>query len=108
MDKPVNHLTEIRKQLEKELLERAERAERIDNRLSQPGLQDWEEQATQRENDEVLETLGNQAVKEIEQIKHALHCIDNGTYGICAHCGSPIPPERLKAMPYATNCMHCV
>ena len=104
----MNYLTEIRQQLEKELQERVERAERIDNRLSQPGLQDWEEQATQRENDEVLETLGNQTVEEIDQIKHALHCIDNGTYGVCSQCGNLISPERLKAMPYATTCMHCV
>ncbi len=104
----MNHLTEIRQQLEKELQERVERAERIHNRLSQPGLKDWEEQATQRENDEVLESLGNQAVQEIDQIKHALYCLDAGTYGVCSRCGSPIEPERLKAMPYATNCMRCV
>jgi DnaK suppressor protein len=103
----MNHLTEIRKQLEQELEEKISRADAIDNRLRQPGLEDWEEQATQRENDEVLESLGKQAVQEIEQIKQAIHRIDKGTYGLCSHCGKPIASERLDAMPYATTCIGC-
>jgi DnaK suppressor protein len=103
----MNDLSSTRQQLEQELNERLSRAEQIDNRLRQPGDTDWEEQATQRENDEVLESLGKQAVDEIEQIKQAIYRIDHGKYGICSRCGKAIAPERLEAMPYATTCTHC-
>ncbi len=103
----MNSLSKIRRQLEQELQERLTRAEQIDNRLRQPGHADWEEQATQRENDEVLESLGTQAKQEIVQIKEAIHRIDHGTYGVCSRCGKPIATGRLEAMPYATTCIHC-
>jgi DnaK suppressor protein len=100
-------LSKIRQQLEQELLERLTRAEHIDNRLRQPGHADWEEQAAQRENDEVLESLGVQANEEIVLIKEAIHRIDHGTYGQCSRCGKSIAAGRLEAMPYATTCIHC-
>jgi RNA polymerase-binding transcription factor DksA len=103
----MQNLSEIREQLERDLQERQARIEKIDNRLRQPGLEDWEEQATQRENDEVLESLGKQTVEEIAQIKLALDRIERGTYGTCARCGRPINMERLRAMPFATSCIRC-
>jgi RNA polymerase-binding transcription factor DksA len=33
--------------------------------------------------------------------------IREGAYGICAHCGRPIPPRRLKVLPTATLCVQC-
>jgi phage/conjugal plasmid C-4 type zinc finger TraR family protein len=33
--------------------------------------------------------------------------ISEGTYGICAHCGRPIPQRRLKVLPTATLCVQC-
>lgn len=97
----------IREHLEADLQLLLARVENIDNRLRQPGEQDWKEQATQRENDEVLESLDKQAVHEIEQIRHALSRIDHGQYGKCSQCGGAIASERLKALPYATNCFKC-
>ena len=97
----------IRKRLESELEQRISQAEKIENRLRQPGDQDWEEQATQRENDEVLESLDDLAAHEIEQIKHAIRRIDEGQYGKCNRCGEAIASERLQALPYVTNCVSC-
>jgi RNA polymerase-binding protein DksA len=37
----------------------------------------------------------------------ALERIDEGGYGTCEHCGSPISYERLEALPYAANCVRC-
>jgi RNA polymerase-binding transcription factor DksA len=33
--------------------------------------------------------------------------ISEGTYGICAHCGRPIPQRRLKVLPTAALCVQC-
>ncbi len=97
----------IREQLESELQLLLSRVENIDERLRQPGEQDWEEQATQRENDEVLESLDKQAVQEIELIKKALRRIEDGKYGKCVYCGHAIAVERLQALPYAPDCIQC-
>jgi RNA polymerase-binding protein DksA len=55
-----------------------------------------------REIDETLEGYGERLVQAIDE---ALARIDDGTYGICAVCGKPIPEERLDAIPYATLCV---
>jgi len=75
--------------------------------LDQPLSSDWSEQALERENDEVLEALGNASKNEIAQIKRALQRIDAGTYRECEICGETIPLERLKLIPYTIHCTRC-
>lgn len=41
------------------------------------------------------------------EIDEALDRIKDGTYGACVSCGTPIPPERLEARPYARECVAC-
>ena len=72
-----------------------------------PLEKDFAEQATQNENDEVMDYLGNAARTEIEMIKQAIARIDNGQYGICQVCDEPISKERLKAVPYSNMCIKC-
>jgi DnaK suppressor protein len=100
-------MSTIREQLESTLQMLLSRVENIDNRLRQPGEADWEEQATQRENDEVLESLDKQTAEEVEQIRQALRRMDDGKYGKCIRCGEAIARERLEALPYATSCIKC-
>ncbi len=71
------------------------------------GEKDFEEQATQNENNEVQDCLGNSARVEIEAIKHAIERIDRGDYAICQTCGEAINPERLKILPYLAQCIKC-
>lgn len=73
----------------------------------EPLAKDFEEQATQTENDQVLDYLGNAARKEIAQIKQAIARIDSGEYGFCQSCGEPISKERLRAVPYSNLCIKC-
>lgn len=72
-----------------------------------PVEKDFAEQATQAENDQVLDYLGNAARNEIEMIKKAISRIDKGEYGICEACGETINPERLKVLPFSTLCVKC-
>jgi RNA polymerase-binding protein DksA len=72
-----------------------------------PLEQDFAEQATQNENNEVLDYLGNSARIEINQIKLAIANIDSGHYGICEVCAEPISKERLAAVPYTSQCIKC-
>ena len=43
----------------------------------------------------------------LDEIREALNRIDQGTYGKCEECGSPIPKARLQALPYTRHCVNC-
>jgi DnaK suppressor protein len=45
--------------------------------------------------------------RELAQIESALDRIRHGRYGRCETCDQPISPMRLKALPYATECIAC-
>ncbi|MBT4837767.1 MAG: TraR/DksA family transcriptional regulator [Methylococcales bacterium] len=68
---------------------------------------DWEEQAVERENDEVLESLGKSSQEELQMINQALNRIESGEYFYCSICGKNIPEARLKLLPFISNCINC-
>jgi DnaK suppressor protein len=101
---------DIRRRLSVMLEELELRVARITHNVKhsdEPLEKDFAEQATQHENDEVLDYLGNSARAEITQIKHAIARIDSGKYGLCEVCDEPIRKERLEAVPYSTMCIRC-
>jgi RNA polymerase-binding transcription factor DksA len=65
---------------------------------------DWEELATEREDDEVMEGMGLEAQTELRAIDAALKRIDAGTYGFCQTCGEAISEARLDLLPYTPFC----
>src|SRR5690625_3191212 len=48
--------------------------------------------------------LTQHSEKELEEINAALHAIEEGTYGLCSVCGSPISFERLLSVPTTEFC----
>lgn len=67
----------------------------------------FEEQAIQRENEEVLTSLDASLTEELRQIGRALERIEAGDYGKCETCGSEISKNRLEAVPHASHCIKC-
>ena len=51
--------------------------------------------------------LAEQFSEVLGSIDRALDLLGEGRYGICESCGTPIPVERLEAIPYATRCAQC-
>ena len=96
-----------RKILENRLQELKARLEKIEDELETHNSKDWEELATERETDEVLEDLGQSGQEEIKAIEAALARMDAGEYGICVKCGAEISPERLDILPYTPFCADC-
>ena len=45
--------------------------------------------------------------KEIQEIEGALERLEQGSFGCCEGCRSPIPQERLEALPSARLCRDC-
>ncbi len=56
---------------------------------------------------ELAEAGAARASEAIEEAEHAMQRLDAGTYGSCEACGSPIPFERLEAIPSARSCVAC-
>ena len=98
----------IRGRLEQRLALLTRRAGKIGTDLRRPQNPDWEERATEIENDEVLESLDSSTLDEVNQIQSALERIKAGTYGICVSCGQPVGEKRLDAVPHAATCINCV
>ncbi len=51
--------------------------------------------------------LSQRAELRMLQLLDALGRMRDGTYGICVDCRSPIPYDRLAAIPEARNCIRC-
>lgn len=103
MQQMKRQLLQKRDELEHRLRDITRDVRHEDNPLSG----DWEEQAVQRESDEVLDALGNEARRELEQIKQALARIDSGEYPYCSDCGEEINKARLETLPYTSLCVSC-
>jgi len=94
-------------QLMARLTELGQRLDGIDTELQSHDSKDWEDLATERESDEVLETMGNSGKLEIRQIEAALTRIDAGSYGTCVTCGDQIGEDRLAVLPTTPFCRAC-
>lgn len=79
----------------------------IEHALDEPAPQDFEDRATEREDDEMLEHLGEAGLLEIKQIRAALGRVRDGSYGTCVRCGAAILPERLITLPHTPLCRNC-
>ncbi|HUO54566.1 MAG TPA: TraR/DksA C4-type zinc finger protein [Rhodoblastus sp.] len=97
----------IARNLERRLAELTGHIAEINSELRSKLPADWEDQATELEGQDALEGIEKSKLQEIRQIRAALDRIAQGSYGICAKCGEPIDPKRLKALPTATRCIAC-
>jgi DnaK suppressor protein len=76
-------------------------------RAHEPLSPDFAEQASQRENDEVLESLRVSTRTEMQEVRGALERLASGTYGTCAACHGPIESSRLEVLPHVAYCSAC-
>jgi RNA polymerase-binding transcription factor DksA len=69
--------------------------------------QDFAEQTSENENNEVLNEIHHEAKIELALINQALMRFENNEYGLCSQCTVAISPERLKILPYIDTCIDC-
>lgn len=67
----------------------------------------FKEQVKQTENDQVVVTLEQGALLELQQINAALQRLDAGLYQFCSQCGAEIAAQRQLALPWVTVCVAC-
>lgn len=101
-------LDHFKQQLLQRKAELTNRIDAIDKDIKHEDItSNWTEQATERENDEVLESLGVASEDELLKINNALKRIESGDYFTCSVCGKEIPAERLDLLPFSTTCVNC-
>jgi len=89
------------------LMERARAKVRMRS-LAQDALSyELETDGTPPTGPEQTAALSSVLARRLSDIDHALHRLDDGTYGVCARCRNTIPPRRLKVQPCAILCVHC-
>lgn len=98
----------LRERLEQKRRDLTERLGRIHNNVKRALDPDSAERAKQLEDSDVVDALGKEARLELLQIAAALRRMDEGQFGICTCCGSPIQDARLEAYPYAVECVDCI
>ncbi len=96
-----------RKALEDLKAELEARIVAIDRDFQRGRSRDSEDQAQERENDDVLTGLVADARAELADVMVALNRLEAGTYGVCSACGEDIDPRRLDSVPEASRCMDC-
>ncbi len=69
--------------------------------LSDDGVKDTVDLSLMDVNKELALRLGERESQMIADIDQALMRIEEGSYGVCAHCGKLIDERRLEALPTA-------
>jgi len=80
---------------------------KVEMELDAPAPRDFEDYASERQGDEVLEALGHAEQAELRRIDAALGRIKDGTYGVCLECGETISDARLAVLPDTALCRRC-
>ena len=71
------------------------------------GEPDLGDRALSTTSQEILFQLSGEERAVLRLVDEALARIEDGTYGTCVHCGRPIQPARLEAVPWARHCIEC-
>lgn len=100
-------ISTVEASLRQRLEEMQKRLDKIKADRTKSHSADFAEQAQERENDEVLDQLGNETRVAINQIQNALQRIQDGSYGVCSVCGEEIAEGRLEVLPETTRCVDC-
>ncbi|TWU23998.1 RNA polymerase-binding transcription factor DksA [Novipirellula galeiformis] len=75
--------------------------------LHQQKTGDMLDAAADTMQDELNSQLLEVESRELSAIEEAIARMEQGLYGDCIDCGKPIPLTRLRAIPYATDCINC-
>lgn len=80
----------------------------FDEAMSSQDLSDLvDEDGGQRQDPDELLALKELAEHHVTELEAALGRVENGDYGFCQECGSPIPLARLQAIPETPWCLDC-
>lgn len=97
-------ILETLKEKQKELLKRISS---IKDDFKKGRSKDYDDHATDAENDLVLDEIYRESEVELNFVNQAIRRLEEGSYGTCSKCAQPINLERLEALPYTSTCIEC-
>ena len=107
----VDHLTELRQELEAQLARLMRSIEASKAALEPVELDQSRVGRLSRmdelQNQSLTRNLNEREEIRLSLVRNALARMDEGTYGLCAACESEIPYERLLVFPEAVECGSC-
>ena len=95
-------LAQLRTELDGKL--QALQVQLVDNQAEMPPPSRDEGTVQRRE---VQQRLSDADQIEVKRVQDALRAMNDGTYGLCEHCGKHIPFERLAVEPMTLHCVAC-
>ncbi len=99
------------KKIEKQLLKKYDEIKKVgeayQDQLDEKLPEDSKEALNLKQAQDLAESIEGMEQNELALIVQALKRITDGTFGVCLDCGQSIPVERIKAIPYAENCVKC-
>jgi len=98
---------EMRERLEKERADALAELKRLKEYLQTEMAINVEEGGFELHEREKQLALARNLEHKLASIKHSLHLMEEGKYGICEECGKPISIQRLRALPNTTLCLSC-
>lgn len=90
-----------------ELLEDLVKNREVSDETIDESAQDMADRATSAYTKEFAYSLSENDRKTLVLIDDALARLDNGTYGVCVHCGEVVQEKRIEAVPWARHCLEC-
>ncbi|HEY3124999.1 MAG TPA: TraR/DksA family transcriptional regulator [Thermoanaerobaculia bacterium] len=107
---PKKELEKYRRLLQEKktaLLAELAKTKNAEEETTEESTQDIADKAVSSYTREFLYSLNDSERKTVQQIDQALARIEDGTYGFCLNCQSPMSEKRLTAIPWSRHCVDC-
>lgn len=102
-----DRLQRYRKQLQQEIHDELIK-EGSNSAISLAGrVHDAQEESLSEMLTEINLAMLTQHQHELKNLERAIKRMDEGKYGVCIDCGTPIASTRLQAYPTAVRCINC-
>ena len=107
---PKKELEKYRRLLQEKktaLLAELAKTRHAEQETTEESTQDVADKAVSSYTREFLYSLNDAERSTVQQIDQALARIEDGTFGLCLNCGTPMNEKRLSAIPWSRHCVEC-
>ena len=107
---PKKELEKYRRLLQEKktvLLAELVKTRNAEEETTEESTQDIADKAVSSYTREFLYSFNDSERNTLQQIDQALSRIEDGSYGLCLNCSSPMNEKRLTAIPWSRHCVEC-
>jgi DnaK suppressor protein len=107
---PKKELEKYRRLLQEKktvLLAELVKTRNAEEETTEESTQDIADKAVSSYTREFLYSFNDAERSTLQQIDQALSRIEDGSYGLCLNCSSPMSEKRLTAIPWSRHCVEC-